>query len=160
MDQYGGLIFSICIKITGDYFLAEDITQETFLAAYRHYHEFDGKNEKAWISRIAANKSIDALKKADCRSIPTPEEEMPEWESRSPDPQKSIETKDIIQRVQEACCDLPESYREISILYFIGGMTSAEISEKTGINLSTVQTRIRRAREMLKKSVRKEDLLT
>ena len=160
MDQYGSLVFSICIKITGDYFLAEDITQETFLAAYRHYHEFDGKNEKAWISRIAANRSIDAVKKADNQSIPTPVEEMPERESRGQDPQKTVETKDVVLRVKEACSDLPESYREISIMYFINGMTSAEISEKTGINLSTVQTRIRRARELLKKSVRKEDLMT
>lgn len=160
MDQYGSLVFSICIKITGDYFLAEDITQETFLAAYRHYHEFDGKNEKAWISRIAANRSIDALKKADNRSIPTPVEEMPERESRGQDPQKTVETKDVVLRVKEACSDLPEAYREISIMYFINGMTSADISEKTGINSSTVQTRIRRARELLKKSVRKEDLMT
>ena len=160
MDQYGSLVFSVCIKITGDYFLAEDITQETFLAAYRHYQEFDGKNEKAWISRIAANRSIDALKKADRRSIPTPEEEMPERESGSPDPQKTVETKDIVLKVKEACSSLPESYREISIMYFISGLSSAEISEKTGLNLSTVQTRIRRAREMLKKSVRKEDLMT
>ena len=64
IDQYDKLIFSICYKLTGDYFMAEDLMQETFLTAYQKYNTFDGNNEKAWLSRIAANKSIDYLRSA------------------------------------------------------------------------------------------------
>lgn len=159
MDQYGNLVFSVCLKLTGDYFLSEDITQETFIAAYRHYGEFDGQNEKAWIARIAANRSIDALRKAENRNIPTAEEEFPEPASEGTDPQREVQTKEIIREVRKACEGLPEPYIEPSILYFIEGMTAAQIAEKNGQNLSTVQTRIRRAREMLRKTIRKEDLL-
>ena len=59
VHKYQNLVFSICVKMTGDYFAAEDLTQETFLSAYRHKEEFDGKNEKAWLCRIASNKCID-----------------------------------------------------------------------------------------------------
>ena len=45
VHKYQNLVFSICVKMTGDYFAAEDLTQETFLSAYRHKEEFDGKNE-------------------------------------------------------------------------------------------------------------------
>ena len=44
-------------------------------------------------------------------------------------------------------------------MYFLKGLTAKEIAEKEKIPLKTVQTRIYRAREMLRKTVRKEDLL-
>ena len=56
VGQYQNLIFSICYRIVGDYFEAQDLTQETFLAAYRNLGSFDGTNEKAWLTRIATNK--------------------------------------------------------------------------------------------------------
>ena len=59
VDTYQNLIFSVCYKVTGDYFMAEDLAQESFLAAYRNLDSFEGENEKAWLCRIATNKSID-----------------------------------------------------------------------------------------------------
>ena len=47
MDRYQNLILSVCYKMTGDYFAAQDLTQETFLSAYRNLERFDGGNEKA-----------------------------------------------------------------------------------------------------------------
>ena len=57
--------------MTGDYFAAEDLTQETFLSAFRHMDSFTGTNEKAWLCRIASNKCIDYLKSAGRRQIPS-----------------------------------------------------------------------------------------
>ena len=70
IDTYDKLVFSICYKLTGDYFAAEDLMQETFLSAFQKYQTFDGNNEKAWICRIATNKSIDYLRSASHRSVP------------------------------------------------------------------------------------------
>ncbi len=56
MDGYSKLVFSICYRLTNDYFTAEDLTQETFLSAYSSLDRFDGRNERAWLSRIATNK--------------------------------------------------------------------------------------------------------
>ena len=47
IDRYQNLVFSICYKITKDYFAAEDLTQETFLSAFQHRASFEGGNEKA-----------------------------------------------------------------------------------------------------------------
>lgn len=71
VHKYQNLVFSICVKMTGDYFAAEDLTQETFLSAYQHKEEFDGKNEKAWLCRIASNKCIDYSRQAARRMVPT-----------------------------------------------------------------------------------------
>ena len=78
MNQYQNLVFSICLKLTGDYFAAEDLTQDTFLSVYRHFGDFDGKNEKAWICRIATNKCYDYNQAAERRAIATAQDEMPE----------------------------------------------------------------------------------
>ena len=62
MEQYENLVFSICYRMTQDYFAAQDITQETFLSVFRHASDFDGINAKAWICRIASNKCVDYLR--------------------------------------------------------------------------------------------------
>ena len=70
MTEYKNLIFSICLKMSGDYFAAEDLTQETFLSVYEHLDSFDGRNEKAWICRIASNLCIDYRRQAARRMVP------------------------------------------------------------------------------------------
>lgn len=74
-------------------------------------------------------------------------------------PLEVFATRDVLEKVEGKCMELPEGYAEIARMYFMGSMTAREISDKTDIPIKTVQTKIYRAREMLKKTVRKEDLL-
>lgn len=158
MGRYQDLVFSLCLKLTGDYFTAEDITQETFLAAYQHLREFDGGNEKAWLCRIAGNKCLDYQRAAGRRSIPTAPEEMPEDIDPGGDPQRIYMIGEVTRQLRTACAALPEPYRETAETYFLKGKTAKQIAEARGENIKTVQTRILRAREMLKKIIRREDL--
>ena len=159
MAKYKNLVFSLCIKMTGDYFAAEDITQEAFISAYEHLSDFDGKNEKAWLCRIASNKCVDYLKAAERRTAPTEDAQMPVKDGTREGPEEEVSKRDVINRVEEKCNDLPNGYANIANMYFIKGLKAAEISEKLGIPLKTTQTKIYRAREMLRKNIRKEDLL-
>ncbi|SFB71773.1 RNA polymerase sigma factor [Butyrivibrio sp. YAB3001] len=159
MNKYKNLVFSVCLKLTGDYFTAEDITQETFISAYEHLNEFDGSSEKAWLCRIASNKCIDYLKAAERRTTPTMEEEIIQLKDSTEGPLNLFTTKDVLSQVERKCRELPEGYAEIAKMYFVKGMTAKAISEKEKIPIKTVQTRIYRARDMLRKTVRKEDLL-
>ena len=59
LERYRNLVFSICLKMTGDYFAAEDLAQETFISAYKNLDSFNGAEGKAWLCRIASNKCID-----------------------------------------------------------------------------------------------------
>ncbi len=165
MDEYKNLIFSICLRMTGDYFTAEDIAQETFISAYMHIEQFDGNNEKAWLCRIAANKCTDYLRSAAAKTLPTAYDEMPEPAGGSAeyvagsitqDPADIYETEDVMNSFTKCCEDLPEGYSDVAIKHFIRGQTAREIAEENGDNLKTIQTRIYRAKEMIKKSYRKE----
>ena len=158
MTKYQNLIYSICYRLTGDYFDAEDLTQDTFLSAYRHQQEFDGQNEKAWLCRIATNKCIDYLKRAGRRSIPTEElffSALPD--SRSSPEGETLETE-IQNHLYESCCKLSSPYREVALDYYYYELDINEIVQKTGKNKKTLQTQIYRAKGMLKKLMRKEDL--
>lgn len=165
VNQYKNLVFSLCLKLTGDYFTAEDLTQETFLSVYQHLDRLSEDSrgetgEKAWICRIAANKCTDYLRAAARRSISTAEEELPD-EAAEPgeEPLQIYLNKETEQTLKKACEELPSPYRETAIQYYSEGRTAKAIAEKEEMSVKTVQTRIRRAREMLKKKIRKEDLL-
>ena len=158
MTKYQNLIYSICYRLTGDYFDAEDLTQDTFLSAYRHQQEFDGQNEKAWLCRIATNKCIDYLKRAGRRSIPTEElffSALPD--SRSSPEGETLETE-IQNHLYESCCKLSSPYREVALDYYYYELDINEIVQQTGKNKKILQTQIYRAKGMLKKLMRKEDL--
>ncbi|MCI8635103.1 MAG: sigma-70 family RNA polymerase sigma factor [Eubacterium sp.] len=156
IDLYQNLIFSICCKMTGDYFAAEDLTQETFLSAYRHFDTFTGTNEKAWLCRIASNKCIDYLKSAAKRQIPSGEELFAERADLSPGPEERILEKETRTTLLTRCRKLKPPYDIIATLYFYEEKKADEIAREQNKNLKTVQTQIYRARAMLRKLYKKE----
>lgn len=160
INQYQNLVFSICLKMTGDYFTAEDITQETFLAVFNHWQDFDGTNEKTWICRIASNKCIDYLKAAARKDTFIGDDEVIENISDSAEPEREVINKDIMDGFADAIDRLDEPYSSVAKEHFISGKNAKEISVNTGVSLKTVQTQIYRARSMLKQIIRKEDLTT
>ncbi len=158
MTQYQNLIYSICFRLTGDQFDAEDLSQDTFLSAYRNLARFDGQNEKAWLCRIATNKCIDHLKRAGRRSIPTEEiffSALPD--SRSSPEQETLEAE-LRRQLKTCCSQLPEPYRQVALDHYYHEMDINEIAAKTGKNKKTLQTQIYRAKGMLRERMRKEDL--
>ena len=70
------------------------------------------------------------------------------------------ENIELMEDFLAAIESLDEPYRSVSKKHFIDGKTAKEISVETKIGLKTIQTQIYRARSMLKKIIRKEDLIT
>lgn len=158
IDSYGNLVFSICYKMTSDYFASEDLSQETFLSAYKHLSEFDGEYEKAWICRIATNKCLDYLRGAGRRIVPV--EDICEENCRPPDLQGTPEHICLEDEVRETllarCRSLKPPYDAIAKAYYYDEMDAGEIAVQRGMKLKTVQTQIYRARSMLRKLYGKE----
>ncbi|WP_347563510.1 RNA polymerase sigma factor [Hungatella hathewayi] len=162
VQQYQNLIYSICYKLIGDYFDAQDMAQETFLSAYKNLPYFDGVNERAWLCKIATNKCLDYLKSTGRRQIPTEDSYFLSLGPQPSSAQSSIE-KDYLEtevrkELYDCCCQLKPPYRDVAVDYFYYEMDIGEIVAKTGKNIKTLQTQIYRAKAMLKKLYRKEDL--
>ena len=156
IGQYQNLIYSICCRSVGNPFDAEDLTQETFLAAYRNLSRFDRTNEKAWLGRIASNKTLDYLKSSKRKTFPEEDSQFEQLQDPRPGPEESYLERESIRRVRQLCEQLKSPYREIALEHFYKEKKAAQIAEETGVNLKTVQTQIYRTRSMLKKLVEQE----
>lgn len=158
IDSYQNLVFSICYKITGNYFDAEDMTQETFLSAYKHFSTFDGSNEKAWICRIATNKCIDLKRKSINNQIPTEDAFFLEMEDSRASTEEKFLSNQIREGLLQNCKALKPPYDEVAACYFYEELTTSQIAEKLGRNEKTVQTQVYRAKAMLKKAYERSGL--
>jgi len=158
MQAHGAHTFSLCLRLTRDWFAAEDLTQDTFLAAWQALERFDGANEAAWLAKIATRKCLDYL-----RSAPTRRTQAVEDETllAFPAPQER-QTEDIFfeghfeEALRGACEALKEPYREAALGYYCEGLTHAEIAQRSGVPPDTVRTRCYRAKQLLREILREE----
>ena len=149
-------MFTICYRMVGNYFEAQDLAQETFLSAWRALDRFDGQHEKAWLCRIAANKCTDFLRRKKLQVLPEGEEALLLLPDDTPDPERQVLESEVEKELRCACEGLKEPYRSTAIAYFVEERSFQEIADDTGQNLKTVQTRVYRAKAMLKQLLRKE----
>ena len=156
MDEYQNLIFSICYKMTADYFASQDLTQDTFLAAFRYHADAPPGAEKRWLCRIATNRCIDYLRSAGYRTQPQENEILDQQPDRHGTPESEILEKNVKEVLRKRCEALKPPYDRIAWLYFYQEKAPAEIAEELQMNPKTVSTQIYRAREMLRTIYREE----
>lgn len=156
VQQYTGLIFTVCHRFVKDYQEAENLTQDTFLTAYRAIDNFIGTNYKPWLVRIATNKCKDFLKSAYYRTTAATEQETLEGYEDGKNLYEEVEAAERITMVKHACESLKEPYREVALLHFIEDKSFEEIAESLDRPLKTVQTQGYRARDKLKKMLKEE----
>ncbi|MCI7131938.1 MAG: sigma-70 family RNA polymerase sigma factor [Lachnospiraceae bacterium] len=151
LKQYEKLVYSICYRTCGNPFDAQDLTQDTFLAVYKHLGTFDRQYERAWICRIASNKAIDYMKSRkrleECREDAFFTEVVDPGDGPE-DACIQNETKELILSV---CDQLKSPYREVAYEHFYMEKPMSEIAKEQGTNLKTVQTRVYRARAQIRK---------
>ncbi len=157
IDTYDKLVFSICYKLTGDYFAAEDLMQETFLSAFQKYQTFDGNNEKAWICRIATNKSIDYLRSVSHRNVPTEDSFFETAVEKRGSPEEICIEEEVKSQLVVWCESLKPPYNEVARDYYLRELSAKEIAARRSQSLKTIQTQIYRAKEMLKRMYGKEE---
>lgn len=116
---------------------------------------FDGSNERAWLCKIATNKSLDHLKRAGRKSVPTEDEYFTAIAAPGSLENDYLE-KEVHDRLYNCCCKLKSPYKEVAIDYYYHEMDIQEIVKKTGKNIKTLQTQIYRAKGMLRKLYGKE----
>jgi len=124
--------------------LAEDLVQETFMRAWRHLHSLrDEKKVKSWLITI--------LRREYARQF---ERYQPEFEDieldRLPARPNDKEPAEVLALRREIAA-LPLKYREALMLQIVGGYSGAEIAQLLDLPRATVNTRLFRARQQLRK---------
>lgn len=156
VNQYTKLVFTVCHRFVSDYYEAENLTQETFVTAYRVIDNFIGDNYKPWLVKIATNKCKDYLKSAYVRTTNAVEQETLIAIKDTYSLEDEVEIEDGVTLVKRACASLPEPYQEVAIMHFIEDKSFDEIALLLGRSVKTVQTQSYRARDKLKVILKEE----
>ena len=154
--KYQKRVHTLAWRKIGDFHIAEDITQETFLQVYRKLATLkDPSQFPGWLYVIANRCCLAWLRKKRIQTQHLEEIDTAMAESTSysrhvaaGQAESAAETKREL--VKNLLAKLKESDRTVLTLYYFGEMTYAEISEFLGVSVNTVATRVHRARERLK----------
>jgi RNA polymerase sigma-70 factor (ECF subfamily) len=156
-------IYNFLLHLSSDSELAADLTQETFIRAFKSLGSL--KSNKAivsWLHRIALNLYRDEMKKPRiyAESIdhnPFSDDEIDdaamEIEDWTNNPDRITTDKELQSIAREAISSLPEIHRAVVIMHHIEGMEVGEIAKVLKIKSGTVMSRLARARETLKRKL-------
>lgn len=143
-------VFNLCYRVLGDRCAAEDATQDTFAAAWRHCAEAPARS---WLLHVAMNKCRDELRRrarhrAEDLSLLEDSDRCPA--SKEPAPEAVLLRTDLQLELQRALDRLPHDQRTTILLCDAQGRSYREIAEITGVREGTVKSRIFRARLRLR----------
>ena len=150
-------VHALAWRKTGDFHVAEEITQDTFLKAYQNLSTLKEPQKFAgWLYVIATNyckmwlrkkrlltQSLEDTSSAELEKATYSGYVITENERTTAEAQREV--------VKKLLAKLQESERTVITLYYLGGMTYQEISKFLGVSVGTIKTRIYRARQRLKK---------
>jgi RNA polymerase sigma-70 factor (ECF subfamily) len=156
---YQDMIFSLARRILGDADLAEDIAQNTFLAAFRNLPGFRNGSFRSWLYRIAVNACYDELRwrkrhplqsiefEEDAEEIPLPHYDFP---GSTMLPENEVERHELVQVIQEALDQLDADQRTVVSLVDLQDFDYQEAAQILGVPLGTLKSRLARARQRLR----------
>jgi RNA polymerase sigma-70 factor (ECF subfamily) len=150
--QYERPICSFLTRLTGDTARAQELTQETFIRAYRALLKGERwENPRAWLYRVASRLATDDYRRR----------KLLEWLPLlgiEPDPSPSVEAT-VGRRldVQAALDALPPKYRIPLVLHAYTGYTVVEIAETLALSENGVKSRLRRARAKFRQAYEREE---
>jgi len=150
IKRYSNAVYAVAFSVTGDFHIAQDIAQETFVKVWRNLDQLkDNKKFRTWVCTIAKRTSVDWLRRKKNGGWEDPITEIVDTESL----EEKVNLRERKEKVWEALQQLEGNQREVTILYYISGMNTREISQFLDIPVNTVESHLKRARQKLKREL-------
>lgn len=158
-------VYRNALRLTGNKTDAEDVLQETMIKAYTRLGQFSGNSSGvagslgAWLSRIAANESIDTIRRRQARRVISLDDPVPGGDGSDFVPRATVVTDDPEQQytrleMRRILADVIEhldpSFRRVCLLRDVAQFTTEETAEILGISSAAVRIRLFRARLKLR----------
>lgn len=155
---YQNKVFSFIYRMVMSVEDARDLTQEVFLQAFRAIETFRGDAKfSTWLYRIAANKTLDFLRRNKSAGITetsvTTGENMVAAGLPDNNPENIVLREEKIRRLRRLISGLPDKYRMTLVMFHYQNLTYQQISETLEIPVKTVATRLYRAKLILRESL-------
>ena len=153
--KYQKSVHALAWRKIGDFHYAEEVTQDTFLRAYKNLstlkkpHQFAG-----WLYVIANRLCLNWLQKQksaiqSLEDTPMEEIENASYTHYESEERKTAASEHRLELAKKLLAELPESERTVATLYYLGEMTTKEIGRFLGVSVNTITSRLQRARKRL-----------
>lgn len=152
-DRYGGAIYGLALRVTGDAGAAEEISVDTFWQLWQQADRFDGTQGSLqnWLFTIARSRAIDRLRARVARKRITADDPSAMTEVRRPEEAAElVERRRLVRAAMEA---LSAEQRTALALAYYEGLSHSQIAERLQEPLGTVKTRIRQAMIALRRTL-------
>jgi len=153
MQTYQPALYNLCYRYMGNAADAEEASQEAFLRAYTKLCRYDQSRPfKTWLFTITHNYCIDRLRRRRLRWLSLDDESVAEsfaWRGAAPTPEEAAMRHEQAEDVQAALNRLPSRDRSVVVLRYWNGLSYEEIAQVTGATVSSVKSRLHRARGAL-----------
>ncbi|MFH1239113.1 MAG: sigma-70 family RNA polymerase sigma factor [bacterium] len=150
-----GFVYNVALRIAGNREDAQEIAQEVFLRIFKNLKDFKFKSSfKTWVYRITVNTALNIRKKALkdlSRQAEYNENIYYKKAIQDDSPEKIIDTKTNEEMVNNLLAVLNPRHRACIVLREMQGLSYEEIAQVLKININTVRSRLKRAREILLK---------
>jgi len=162
VEQYSPMIYRLGSKMLDNPQDVEDMLQETFIKAYRHLGDFDGRSSlSTWLYRIATNEALMAMRRKQPDTISFDEPQAGETEPQEPlqivdwccMPEQELMSAEGRAYLDKAVEGLPTSLRVVFLLRDIEGLSTRETAEVLTLSEMAVKTRLSRARLQLRETL-------
>lgn len=163
VDMYKNKVFAIAYKFTNDYNEAQDLSQEIFIKIFSYIPKFRFEcSLSTWIYKIATNKCIDHKRKKKIQASSFNEEYNQDKEldnnSIENSPEEKLISDERHREVHRSIYNLPDIYKTVIIMYHLNELSYREIAKALDIPEKTVETRLYRARRLLKEELIKGNI--
>ncbi len=156
-------LYGAAMKFTRNPTDAEDLIQETFLKAFKAWHQYEnGTNLKAWLSKIMYNTYVNSYHKKNRDQAKDSIDNLEEWQlggasSLTASASKSAEAVAIANMPAEvvklALEDLREEFREVVLQAIVLDLSYADIAKNMGTPVGTVMSRLHRGKKELREKL-------
>ena len=160
VTRCGPMLHAVVLRLTRNRADADDVVQDAFLSAYKHWSEFRGESQPCtWLHSIAVRTALRRGRRESRRRDVAREyaRAMPFMQSRlaaADFPSASLEARelraDARRRVDVAMRDVAEPFRSALVLKEIAGMSVDDVAMVLGVKAATVKTRLHRGRLLLR----------
>jgi len=156
-----GGIYRFALHMSGDSDVAEEVTQEVFMALIRNPEQYEPERGSlaAFLYGVARNHVLRQIER-DWRYLPLPEESADEGEGvwsaplAGMDPLADLARAETIERVRQGVLALPPAYREVVVLCDLQELDYADAARSLGCPVGTVRSRLHRGRTLLMQKLR------
>ncbi len=151
---YGDRLFRSAVAITGDWQLAEEVVQDTFIQMSRKIHSFKQRSSlQTWMFSITINIAKNRIRSTWIRKVSTwgdSEEGYLSGDSNDSTPETEFIKKEQHNEIIHCLRELPQKYHAVMALYYLEDFTIKQISEILKEPEGTIKSKLSRGRNMLK----------